>query len=71
MLGSRHGDLTTSLFGPALNATINKGLGDFLVPLSTGETSFSDTGANLVDWFKSGVVSSLGATGELLFEGEK
>ena len=71
MLGSRHGDLTTSLFGPALNATINKGLGDFLVPLSTGETSFSDTGANLVDWIQSGVVSSLGATGELLFEDEK
>jgi len=70
-LGSRHGDLTTSFFGPSLNALVNKGLGDMLVPMSTGETSVGDTIGNLGDWFKDGAVSSLGATGKLLFEDDE
>jgi hypothetical protein len=70
-LGSRHGDLTTSFFGPSLNALVNKGLGDMLVPMSTGETSVGDTIGNLGGWFIDGAVSTLGATGKLIFEDEE
>jgi hypothetical protein len=39
--------------------------------MSTGETSVGDTIGNLGEWFIDGAVSSLGATGKLLFEDDE
>ena len=75
LVGAKYGDLTTSGLGPTLDAVFNTTMSDVIGPfldpeltLGAGAIKSSD---NLIDWTQSGIISSLGIPGKLLFEEEK
>ena len=60
--GSKYGDLSTSLLGPALDGAINKTFSEVINPfLVDGEPA--SAGANLVDWVGESIDSALGPVG--------
>lgn len=60
--GARYGDLSTAMFGPALDAIINKGIGDTLAPIIE-DGSVYDGLENLMDLVGDGVLQALGPIG--------
>ena len=60
--GSKYGDLSTSLLGPALDGAINKTFSEVINPfLVDGEPATA--GSNLIDWVGESIDSALGPVG--------
>ena len=62
VVGSRYGDLTTSLLGPAFKA-INKAHSDVLLPFLDPEAEDYESFGNLIDWSRGAINSGLGPAG--------
>ena len=67
LIGSKYGDLTSSVLGPSLDALVNKGFGDIIAPVTRGENDMTDIPVDLGEWLISGVKGALGASGHLMF----
>jgi len=60
--GARYGDLSTSMFGPALDSIINKGIGETLAPIVEEGNVFEGLG-NLTELLGDGILQSFGPIG--------
>ena len=61
--GAQYGDLSTSLLGPSLDAIINKGMGNFLSPIVSGEGTVFEGAGNIIQSVSDGILGAVGPIG--------